>query len=80
MLFLDDANIFPFAESLKRSILNFFAIWWIWIVVLTMLWMEFWNRTSLFRIAFVVLVMIFVVTFQVILDFQGFTEDLKQSV
>ncbi|ENN83549.1 hypothetical protein YQE_00095, partial [Dendroctonus ponderosae] len=61
----NDANLLSFAEPLKSSILRFFATWWIWIVVLTMLWMEFWNKSSLFRITFVVLVMIFLITFQI---------------
>lgn len=55
-----------FFERFQSSLLHFFAIWWIWLVILGMIWMEFWSTSNVFRIAFVALAFIFITTFQVI--------------
>ncbi|KAL1518044.1 hypothetical protein ABEB36_001730 [Hypothenemus hampei] len=49
---------------IQTKCVEFLALWWIWIVILTMIWMDFWTTSNLFRIAFVGLAILFVTTFQ----------------
>ncbi|XP_066141198.1 piezo-type mechanosensitive ion channel component-like [Euwallacea fornicatus] len=51
-------------DSTQAVCLKFFSLWWMWVVILTMIWMEFWSSNSLFRIAFVGLAVVFLMTFQ----------------
>lgn len=52
-------------ERFRLMLLQFLSIWWIWVVVITMIWMEFWSFSSHFRIGFVGLAFLFLLTFQV---------------
>ncbi|XP_066250375.1 piezo-type mechanosensitive ion channel component-like [Euwallacea similis] len=53
-----------FLVRFKKACLEFFATWWIWVVVLTMIWMGFWTTSNIFRIVFVALAMVLLTTFQ----------------
>lgn len=52
-------------EWFRLMLLQFLSIWWIWVVIITMIWMEFWSFSSHFRICFVGLAFVFLLTFQV---------------
>ncbi|XP_066259126.1 piezo-type mechanosensitive ion channel component-like [Euwallacea similis] len=51
-------------DTIQAASLKFLSLWWMWVVILTMIWMEFWSSSSLFRIAFVGLAVVFMMTFQ----------------
>jgi len=55
---------FALLERFQKWSLEFFATWWIWVVILTMIWMTFWTTYNVFRIVFVFLATVFITTFQ----------------
>ncbi|KAH1008218.1 hypothetical protein HUJ05_008792 [Dendroctonus ponderosae] len=55
----------PVLEQIQAVCVRFFAVWWIWLVIISMIWMDFWSTSNLFRIAFVCLAFLCILTFQI---------------
>ncbi|CAH1125152.1 unnamed protein product [Ceutorhynchus assimilis] len=53
-----------FITRFQNLIFEFLGLWWIWIVTITMIGIEFWTDITLFKMVFVAFVIIFLITFQ----------------
>ncbi|XP_030745433.1 piezo-type mechanosensitive ion channel component-like [Sitophilus oryzae] len=64
-----------FGKLLKKSVVlsstasilyKWLALLWLWLVVILMIWLEFWGTSSLFKILFVVLAIFLIMSFQLV--------------